>query len=617
MAVDHYSTLELDRSATVDEIRESYLRLVRANHPDRNPGNPEAIVRFKKIQQAYEVLSKRHALTRHNLFLTPFEAQLDVRPAPPPNKKTNASSAFSPQEAQRRHDAIRRGRVWRWFAGASTATALVASIWGLSHSVRVNTTIRPVAPDLIAHGRLEQEYNVARHIPATSDFPSSKLSSSDLDYGFFANTPIEFPFDPQGKTLLFALQDTPLTDFGGTSLLEGVRRMSLGLNIEPPTAEDPWAAWDSIATSDGTTPLVGASTGIDSEGLVDDPAAEAPDLLRSSSSVTLTGGFEQTEGLFRAPTDKELAVHRQKIDRLLGAPDRWSPPATDWVNSEQTSISPAAAWPPARPLAAAPMPQPFPLPLGGETRRKEDRVNNKLGVASLNPSHDFSSPVNQAQASGVWQFLPSSQGRSRPASLSRVSTPFPHDDEIDRFKGRSRAGAMSPKPPPTSPTETPPSTRAGGHSPPSFPSVLGAADRRFDHHESEWNNGLGDAGWVGSRQDKIRRFSHEPSVSYQSPVPGQAAPRRPAREIVGRSFGAGLDYHQIDRHIYQPSLPDTSYRTPYGANPKERRPEFAHRVVGKRGRVSRPKTSSTPNMTWNSGASWEFNVREQGRPTPR
>ncbi|MDF2576974.1 MAG: dnaJ [Chlamydiales bacterium] len=57
MAEDYYNVLEVSRQATADEIKKSYRRLALKYHPDRNPDNPEAEQKFKKISEAYEVLS--------------------------------------------------------------------------------------------------------------------------------------------------------------------------------------------------------------------------------------------------------------------------------------------------------------------------------------------------------------------------------------------------------------------------------------------------------------------------------------------------------------------------------------------------------------------------------
>src|SRR6266542_1876620 len=57
-AQDYYETLKVDRKASADEIRKSYRRLARKYHPDLNPGDKAAEDRFKKLQEAYDVLSE-------------------------------------------------------------------------------------------------------------------------------------------------------------------------------------------------------------------------------------------------------------------------------------------------------------------------------------------------------------------------------------------------------------------------------------------------------------------------------------------------------------------------------------------------------------------------------
>ncbi|NLB83187.1 MAG: J domain-containing protein, partial [Synergistaceae bacterium] len=54
---DLYQILEVPRDASAPEIKKAYRRLVRKYHPDANPGNREAEEHFKKVSQAYEVLS--------------------------------------------------------------------------------------------------------------------------------------------------------------------------------------------------------------------------------------------------------------------------------------------------------------------------------------------------------------------------------------------------------------------------------------------------------------------------------------------------------------------------------------------------------------------------------
>ena len=54
---DYYETLGVSRDAKEDEIRKTYRKLARKYHPDLNPGDKSAEERFKKVQEAYDVLS--------------------------------------------------------------------------------------------------------------------------------------------------------------------------------------------------------------------------------------------------------------------------------------------------------------------------------------------------------------------------------------------------------------------------------------------------------------------------------------------------------------------------------------------------------------------------------
>jgi len=54
---DYYEVLGVERSASADEIRKAYKREALKHHPDRNPGDAAAELKFKACNEAYQVLS--------------------------------------------------------------------------------------------------------------------------------------------------------------------------------------------------------------------------------------------------------------------------------------------------------------------------------------------------------------------------------------------------------------------------------------------------------------------------------------------------------------------------------------------------------------------------------
>lgn len=65
---DLYAELGLKRGATKEEIKKAYRKLARELHPDRNPDNPKAEERFKRVAYANDVLSDDRKRTLYEEF---------------------------------------------------------------------------------------------------------------------------------------------------------------------------------------------------------------------------------------------------------------------------------------------------------------------------------------------------------------------------------------------------------------------------------------------------------------------------------------------------------------------------------------------------------------------
>ncbi|MCE5263527.1 MAG: DnaJ domain-containing protein [Deltaproteobacteria bacterium] len=68
MADDYYKTLGIEKNADQEVIKKAYRKLALKYHPDRNPNNREAEEKFKKISEAYAVLSDPEKRKQYDSF---------------------------------------------------------------------------------------------------------------------------------------------------------------------------------------------------------------------------------------------------------------------------------------------------------------------------------------------------------------------------------------------------------------------------------------------------------------------------------------------------------------------------------------------------------------------
>lgn len=65
---DYYEVLDIDKNASQDEVKRAYRKMAKKYHPDLNPDDHEAEVKFKEANEAYEILSNKEKRSRYDRF---------------------------------------------------------------------------------------------------------------------------------------------------------------------------------------------------------------------------------------------------------------------------------------------------------------------------------------------------------------------------------------------------------------------------------------------------------------------------------------------------------------------------------------------------------------------
>jgi molecular chaperone DnaJ len=65
---DYYATLGVARDAGADDLKRAYRKLAMQYHPDRNPGDKQAEMRFKEVNEAYDVLKDEQKRAAYDRF---------------------------------------------------------------------------------------------------------------------------------------------------------------------------------------------------------------------------------------------------------------------------------------------------------------------------------------------------------------------------------------------------------------------------------------------------------------------------------------------------------------------------------------------------------------------
>ena len=107
---DPYATLGVSATATDEEVRTAYRRLVKRHHPDHNGGSHESAVRFAEIQEAYAHVKLLRRRTEARAAPHPPSASVDERIAQMERELRDARAQRERAERARREaqEAARR-----------------------------------------------------------------------------------------------------------------------------------------------------------------------------------------------------------------------------------------------------------------------------------------------------------------------------------------------------------------------------------------------------------------------------------------------------------------------------------------------------------------------------
>ena len=109
--VDYYQILDVNPSATLNEIKQSFRTLALKYHPDKNKNSESSKEKFMQIIEAYEVLSDQYARKRYDSINSEKRSNRVGRERWVPSADFRKTYSYSEIKKQYTNDAI-TGGMW-------------------------------------------------------------------------------------------------------------------------------------------------------------------------------------------------------------------------------------------------------------------------------------------------------------------------------------------------------------------------------------------------------------------------------------------------------------------------------------------------------------------------
>jgi hypothetical protein len=131
----YYDVLQVERHASPERVRAAYRRMAQKYHPDKMPGNANAVRAMAAINAAYDVLSDPQRRAEHDLWIRRVQRAAQPRRAVPTGPKGLLAT-------------LGLGDSWPWYLLFGTMTVAFGTIGTAVYlaAMPARATAAPSAP---------------------------------------------------------------------------------------------------------------------------------------------------------------------------------------------------------------------------------------------------------------------------------------------------------------------------------------------------------------------------------------------------------------------------------------------------------------------------------------